>query len=48
MNSLKQHLSNFSVLRSPFSVLRSPFDNRFNYPVSLYVQYWGLQRPGYS
>ena len=25
MNSLKQHLSNFSVLRSPFSVLRSPF-----------------------
>ena len=25
MNSLKQHLSKFSVLRSPFSVLRSPF-----------------------
>ena len=25
MNSLKQHLSIFSVLRSPFSVLRSPF-----------------------
>ena len=25
MNSLKQHLFSFSVLRSPFSVLRSPF-----------------------
>ena len=28
MNSLKRHLSNFSVLRSPFSVLRSPVSSR--------------------